>query len=287
MSTAKRQDIFPSGYMCNCGQGFGSPEERAIHFLTCKENKPDEKLYDGNYHCGYCNKPFRISEQADFLHHQATCQEGKPDLDKIAKSNARGMGLIEKKPMKHQLAKDYPGERRQDPRGDCIFRNSNDNCTCPEMYKNSGDLKPEKGVYIVCSKSFTACRYKQDPELKEKIAEILRAYANELLRMIKTGIVPTTDKVDSLEYAKKILSRIEADLINAKSEERQKVTIPEEIRAARFLHRMMRAGAPTAWCLNWYDETDGVREEFIYQARQLLRLLAKRICPNKGKGKLS
>ena len=50
---------------------------------------------------------------------------------------------------------------------------------------------------------------------------------------------------------------------------------PEEIRVGRYLHKMMKAGEPVAWHWNWYDETDNVRELFIYQAKQVLKLLAK------------
>jgi hypothetical protein len=33
------------------------------------------KLYDGNYHCRYCDKSFRIAEQAEWLVHQQQCNK--------------------------------------------------------------------------------------------------------------------------------------------------------------------------------------------------------------------
>lgn len=50
---------------------------------------------------------------------------------------------------------------------------------------------------------------------------------------------------------------------------------PEEIRVARYLHKMMEAGEPVTWSWNWYGETDSVRELFVYQAKQVLKLLAE------------
>jgi len=36
--------------------------------------KRKEVLYDGNYHCGFCGKVFRIQDQAEFLEHQNNCK---------------------------------------------------------------------------------------------------------------------------------------------------------------------------------------------------------------------
>ena len=33
-----------------------------------------ELVYDGNYHCGYCDKVFRIHEQVEFIKHQEDCR---------------------------------------------------------------------------------------------------------------------------------------------------------------------------------------------------------------------
>ena len=34
-----------------------------------------ELCFDGNYHCGCCDRTFRIADQAEFLKHQENCKE--------------------------------------------------------------------------------------------------------------------------------------------------------------------------------------------------------------------
>ena len=62
-------------------------ERRVKEFLKARQDVCLELIFDGNYHCGNCGKPFRIAQQAEYLKHQETCQGKRQDLDreKIAK----------------------------------------------------------------------------------------------------------------------------------------------------------------------------------------------------------
>ena len=60
----------------------------------------------------------------------------------------------------------------------------------------------------------------------------------------------------------------------AKCSSPQKEDRPDRGKIAKYLHKMMKAGVPIAWVWDWNSETEGVREEFIYQADQIIALFS-------------
>ena len=65
----------------------------------------------------------------------------------------------------------------------CEFRDKDNHCICPEMYKNAGNLKPPI-VFINCSKSFTECGH-----YESGLSRLLTDYeAGEIAKTFPEGI---------------------------------------------------------------------------------------------------